>query len=36
VGDRRWPIVVERKGVIYNLQKRLEDVVLNEGTGWVG
>jgi HAD superfamily hydrolase (TIGR01490 family) len=31
-----WPIVVERKDVIYNLQKRLEDPVLNEGTVWVG
>jgi HAD superfamily hydrolase (TIGR01490 family) len=31
-----WPIVVERKDVIYNLQTRLEDPVLNEGTVWVG
>jgi HAD superfamily hydrolase (TIGR01490 family) len=31
-----WPIVVERKDVIYNLQKRLEDPVLKEGTVWVG
>ncbi len=30
-----WPIVVERKDVIYNLQKRLEDPVLNESTVWV-
>ena len=33
---RGWPIVVERKDVIYNLQRRLEDPVLNEGTVWVG
>jgi phosphoserine phosphatase len=31
-----WPIVVERKDVIYNLQTRLKDPVLNEGTVWVG
>jgi phosphoserine phosphatase len=31
-----WPIVVERKDVIYNLQTRLEDPVLKEGTLWVG
>ncbi len=31
-----WPIVVERKDVIYNLQTRLEDPVLKEGTVWVG
>jgi hypothetical protein len=36
VGDRRWPIVVKRKDVIYNLRKRLEDAVLNESTEWVG
>ena len=34
--QRGWPIVVERKDVIYNLQKRLEDPVLNDGTEWVG
>jgi HAD superfamily hydrolase (TIGR01490 family) len=33
---RGWPIVVERKDVIYNLQKRLEDPTLSEGTEWVG
>ena len=33
---RGWPIVVERKDVIYNLQKRLEDPVFSEGTEWVG
>lgn len=33
---RDWPIVVERKDVIYNLQRRLEDPVLEEGTVWVG
>jgi HAD superfamily phosphoserine phosphatase-like hydrolase len=33
--QRGWPIVVERKDVIYNLQKRLEDPVLTEGTVWV-
>jgi phosphoserine phosphatase len=31
-----WPIVVERKDVIYNLQTRLEDPVLEDGTVWVG
>jgi HAD superfamily hydrolase (TIGR01490 family) len=34
--ERGWPIVVERKDVIYNLQTRLEDPVLNDGTVWVG
>ena len=34
--QRGWPIVVERKDVIYNLQTRLEDPVLNDGTVWVG
>jgi HAD superfamily hydrolase (TIGR01490 family) len=34
--QRGWAIVVERKDVIYNLQKRLEDPVLKEGTEWVG
>jgi HAD superfamily hydrolase (TIGR01490 family) len=34
--QRGWPIVVERKDVIYNLQKCLEDPVLKEGTEWVG
>jgi len=34
--QRGWPIVVERKDVIYNLQKRLEDPVLQDGTEWVG
>ena len=33
---RGWPIVVERKDVIYNLQKRLEDPVFSESTEWVG
>jgi HAD superfamily hydrolase (TIGR01490 family) len=33
---RGWPIVVERKDVIYNLQKHLENPVLKEGTVWVG
>ena len=33
--ERGWPIVVERKDVIYNLQTRLEDPVLNDGTVWV-
>ena len=31
-----WPIVVERKDVIYNLQTRLDDPVLADGTVWVG
>jgi len=34
--QRGWPIMVERKDVIYNLQKRLEDPVLQDGTEWVG
>jgi HAD superfamily hydrolase (TIGR01490 family) len=34
--QRGWHIVVERKDVIYNLQTRLEDPTLNEGTVWVG
>jgi HAD superfamily phosphoserine phosphatase-like hydrolase len=34
--QRGWPIVVERKDVIYNLQTRLEDPTLKEGTVWVG
>jgi HAD superfamily hydrolase (TIGR01490 family) len=33
---RGWPIVVERKDVIYNLQKHLDNPVLKEGTVWVG
>src|SRR5919112_538273 len=31
-----WPIVVERKDVIYNLRMRLKDSLLGEGTVWVG
>jgi HAD superfamily phosphoserine phosphatase-like hydrolase len=31
-----WPIVVERKDVVYNLQTRLEAPVLKDGTVWVG
>jgi phosphoserine phosphatase len=34
--QRHWPIVVERKDVIYNLQRRLEDPVLEDGTVWMG
>jgi len=34
--QRGWPIVVERKDVIYNLQTRLENPVLEYGTVWVG
>jgi phosphoserine phosphatase len=34
--QRDWPIVVERKDVIYNLQRRLEDPVLEVGTVWMG
>ena len=30
-----WPIVVERKDVIYNLQTRLEAPLLADGTVWV-
>jgi hypothetical protein len=31
-----WPLVVERKEVIYNLSVPLEDPLLEEGTRWVG
>jgi phosphoserine phosphatase len=34
--ERRWPLVVERKDVIYSLSVPLEDPVLREGTRWVG
>jgi hypothetical protein len=34
--QRRWPLVVERKDVIYNLLTPLEDSLLKEGTQWVG
>jgi HAD superfamily hydrolase (TIGR01490 family) len=34
--QRGWPVVVERKDVIYNLQRRLEDPVLEDGIIWVG
>lgn len=34
--QQEWPIVVERKDLIYNLQRCLNDPVLNEGTVWVG
>jgi HAD superfamily hydrolase (TIGR01490 family) len=34
--ERRWPLVVERKDVIYNLSVPLEDPLLKEGTRWVG
>jgi HAD superfamily hydrolase (TIGR01490 family) len=33
---RGWPIVVERKDVVYNLQLHLRDDLLGEGTVWVG
>ena len=33
---RGWPIVVERKDVVYNLQTCLRDDLLGEGTTWVG
>jgi HAD superfamily hydrolase (TIGR01490 family) len=33
---RDWPIVVERKDVIYNLQRHLQDPVLEDGTVWMG
>ncbi|MDQ4105593.1 MAG: hypothetical protein M3157_00235, partial [Actinomycetota bacterium] len=37
VADQRgWPIVVERKDVIYNLRTCLDDPSLSEGTYWVG
>ena len=31
-----WPVVVERKDVIYNLQTPLKDPVLKDGTLWMG
>jgi HAD superfamily hydrolase (TIGR01490 family) len=34
--QRSWPIVVERKDVIYNLQTPLKDPVLKDGTLWMG
>jgi HAD superfamily hydrolase (TIGR01490 family) len=34
--QRGWPIVVERKDVIYNLQTPLKDPVLKVGTLWMG
>jgi HAD superfamily phosphoserine phosphatase-like hydrolase len=34
--ERRWPLVVERKDVIYNLSVSLENPLLKEGTRWVG
>ena len=34
--ERDWPIVVERKDVIYNLQTPLKDPVLKDGTLWMG
>ncbi len=33
---RGWPIVLERKDVIYNLHTPLEDPVLKDGTVWLG
>ncbi len=37
VADQRgWPIVVERKDVVYNLRTCLHDPSLSEGTYWVG
>ena len=33
---RGWPVVVERKDVVYNLQTRLREGLLGEGTVWVG
>ncbi len=34
--ERGWPIVVERKDVIYNLRTPLKDPVLKDGTLWMG
>jgi len=34
--QRHWPLVVERKDVIYNLSVPLEDPLLKEGAQWVG
>lgn len=36
IRQRGWPIVVERKDVIYNMQTPLVDQLLGEGTVWVG
>ena len=36
VRQRGWPIVVERKDVIYNMQRPLADHLLGEGTVWIG
>ena len=36
VRQRGWPIVVERKDMIYNLQTSLEASLLGDGTVWVG
>ena len=33
---RRWPLLVARKDVIYNLSVPLKDSLLKEGTRWVG
>jgi HAD superfamily phosphoserine phosphatase-like hydrolase len=33
--ERRWPVVVERKDVIYNQSVPLKDPLLEEGTRWV-
>ena len=33
---RGWPVVVERKDVVYNLQTQLREGLLGEGTVWVG
>lgn len=34
--ERRWPLVVERKDMIYNLSIPLKNPILKEGTRWVG
>ena len=34
--QRCWPLVVERKDVIYNLSVPLDDPLLKKGTRWVG
>ncbi len=34
--QREWPIVVERKDLIYNLQRPLKEPLFSEGTVWVG
>lgn len=34
--QRGWPLIVERKDVVYNLSSRLEDPLLRNGAWWIG